>query len=149
MKRAKEKKTRKAKTIRQLDQLGRRHLLNVRIVMKNTVYVVGMKLPAQGDEAIPILRTNDYFGQYGKIARVYLRQPGIYIVYVRREDAARAIAALDGFPANGTVIKASYGTTRYCESFLRGQKCDQHACTNLHEWGGDGDCFTKDDVEIA
>ena len=30
--------------------MGRRHLLGVRIVMKNMVYVVGMKLPAPGDE---------------------------------------------------------------------------------------------------
>lgn len=50
VKRAKEKKTRRAKTIKQLDQIGRRHLMGVRIVMKNTVYVVGMKLPAAGDD---------------------------------------------------------------------------------------------------
>lgn len=36
--------------IKQLDNMGRRHLLGVRIVMKNTVYVVGMRLPAPGDE---------------------------------------------------------------------------------------------------
>jgi CCR4-NOT transcription complex subunit 4 len=50
VKRAKEKKTRRAKTIKQLESVGRRHLLGVRVVMKNTVYVVGMKLPAPADE---------------------------------------------------------------------------------------------------
>lgn len=50
VKRAKEKKARKAKTIKQLDGLGRRHLLDVRIIMRNTVFVTGMKLPAPGDE---------------------------------------------------------------------------------------------------
>ncbi|ORX39960.1 hypothetical protein BD324DRAFT_246136 [Kockovaella imperatae] len=173
VKRAKEKKTRRAKTIKQLTSMGRRHLLNVRIVMKNTVYVVGMKLPAPGDESIPILRSGDYFGQYGKISRIYLRDrttlsstavhtltpddpstsTGIYIVYVRREDAARAISALDGIAAPqgppGRTLKATYATCRYCDAFLKGQKCDNPSCQNLHEWGGDSDCFTKDDMEIA
>ncbi|ORY24964.1 hypothetical protein BCR39DRAFT_545379 [Naematelia encephala] len=173
VKRAKDQKTRRAKTIKQLDAIGRRHLLSVRIVMKNMVYVVGMKLPALGDDAIPILRGNDYFGQYGKISKLYLRDrsalpsstvhtlnsdnsstsTGVYIVYVRREDAARAISALDGIPAPagppGTILRATYGTTRYCDSFLRGQKCDNVNCQNAHEWGGESDCFTKDDMETA
>jgi CCR4-NOT transcription complex subunit 4 len=86
-------------------------------------------------QSISILRTNEYFGQYGKISKLYIRDRsplsssavhtlsddpashGIYIVYVRREDAARAISSLDGIPAPsgapGTTLKASYGTTRY------------------------------------
>jgi CCR4-NOT transcription complex subunit 4 len=161
--------------------------LGVRVVMKNMVYVVGMKLPAatpdevscsvqslrtQADvQSISILRTNEYFGQYGKISKLYIRDRsplsssavhtlsddpashGIYIVYVRREDAARAISSLDGIPAPsgapGTTLKASYGTTRYCDSFLRGMKCDSPGCHYLHEWGGDSDCFSKDDYETA
>ena len=50
VKKAKEKKARRAKTIKQLDSMGRRHLLGVRIVMKNWVYVVGVKVPGTGDE---------------------------------------------------------------------------------------------------
>jgi CCR4-NOT transcription complex subunit 4 len=50
VKRAKEKKTKRAKTIKQLTGMGRRHLLGVRVVMKNMVYVVGMTLPAPGDD---------------------------------------------------------------------------------------------------
>jgi CCR4-NOT transcription complex subunit 4 len=187
VKRAKEKKTKRAKTIKQLTAMGRRHLLGVRVVMKNMVYVVGMKLPAPTPDevsfihlflrrkadmqSISILRTNEYFGQYGKISKLYIRDRsplsssavhtlsddpashGIYIVYVRREDAARAISSLDGIPAPsgapGTTLKASYGTTRYCDSFLRGMKCDSPGCHYLHEWGGDSDCFSKDDYETA
>lgn len=124
-------------------------------------------------QAVSILRSNDYFGQYGKISKLNLRDRttltstsvhtlnpdnpatayGIYIVYVRREDAARAISALDGIAAPqgppGTTLHASYGTTRYCESFLRGGKCDNNNCIFLHEWGGESDCFTKEDMESA
>lgn len=188
VKKAKEKKAKKAKTIKQLTAIGRRHLLGVRIVMKNMVYVVGMKLPAIGDEvsrrsmnpclaahrrwsqALSVLRSNDYFGQYGKISKLYLadlksstsvpslgsdnsESTGIYIVYIRREDAARCISSLDGIPAPqgppGAVLKASYGTARYCETFLKGGKCDYSNCHGLHEWGGESDTFTKEDMEIA
>ncbi|WVQ71720.1 hypothetical protein IAR50_001261 [Cryptococcus sp. DSM 104548] len=170
VKKAKEKKAKKAKTIKQLTGTGRRHLLGVRIVMKNTAYVIGMKIPSPGDEALSILRSNDYFGQYGKISKLYLADPkststavpslnddasssGIYIVFVRREDAARCISSLDGIPAPqgppGATLKATYGTTRYCEAFLKGTKCDQSGCHGLHEWGGESDCFTKEDIETA
>lgn len=143
MKRAKDKKTRKARLVRQLGD--RRYLLDVRILVKNTVYIVGMKLPVPGDDALPLLRSPDYFGQYGKVTRVYFYAQGLHVVYVRREDAARAIAALDGYQ----MCKATFGSVRYCEAFLRGQKCDSHNCINLHEWGGDGDVFTKEDMVAA
>jgi CCR4-NOT transcription complex subunit 4 len=119
-------------------------------------------------QALPTLRSNEYFGTYGKITRLYLTDrssfpsydpedsstlKGINIVYVRREDASRAIMALDGIPAPqgapGKTIRASYGITRYCDSFLRGQKCDTTSCTNYHEWGGETDCFTKEDYDLA
>jgi CCR4-NOT transcription complex subunit 4 len=28
-------------------------------------------------------------------------------------------------------------------------KCDSPGCHYLHEWGGDSDCFSKDDYETA
>jgi len=74
---------------------------------------------------------------------------GVYITYHRREDAARAIAAVDGSPSPGggrEVMRASYGTTKYCMAFLRGANCSDHGCMNLHEWGDEKDCFTKEDL---
>ena len=75
---------------------------------------------------------------------------GLYITYHRREDAARAIAAVDGAPstggARGDVMRASYGTTKYCMAFLRNVSCSDHSCMNLHEWGDEKDCFTKEDL---
>ena len=118
-------------------------------------------------QQLATLRSNDYFGQYGKISKLVLhkRPPsaapppssssppppnvGIYITYLRREDAARAISALDGFPspsAPGQVLRASFGTTKYCEAWLRGVKCDNVNCLGLHDWGDERDCFTKEDL---
>jgi CCR4-NOT transcription complex subunit 4 len=73
----------------------------------------------------------------------------MYITYHRREDAARAIAAVDGTASPGgdnEVVRASYGTTKYCISFLRNLPCTNHGCLDLHEWGDEKDCFTKEDL---
>lgn len=43
-------------------------------------------------------------------------------------------------------MRASYGTTKYCMAFLRGISCSDHSCMNLHEWGDEKDCFTKEDL---
>lgn len=110
-------------------------------------------------QLIPTLRSHEYFGQYGKISKIVIvkrtspggRVPvvGLYITFHRREDAARCIAAVDGAPSpggGGEVMRASYGTTKYCMAFLRGVSCSDHSCMNLHEWGDESDCFTKEDL---
>ena len=69
--------------------------------------------------------------------------------YHRREDAARAIHAVDGSPSPGggrELMRASYGTTKYCMAFLRGVSCSDTNCMNLHQWGDEKDCFTKEDL---
>lgn len=74
---------------------------------------------------------------------------GLYITYHRREDAARCISTVDGAPSPGggrEIMRASYGTTKYCMAFLRGVSCTDHTCMNLHEWGDEKDCFTKEDL---
>lgn len=160
-----------------LDALGRRHLLNVRVVQRNVVYVVGLGSRFAKEEVrlltalfhirnkrmprkmIPILRSSEYFGQYGKITKILLvkRTPtgarnsvvGLYITYYRREDAARAITSVDGAPSpsgGGDVMRASYGTTKYCIAFLRNVACTNNGCLDLHDWGDEKDCFTKEDL---
>ncbi|KIY48351.1 hypothetical protein FISHEDRAFT_43537, partial [Fistulina hepatica ATCC 64428] len=159
IKRLTQQKKQRERERKELDALGRRHLANVRVVQRNVVYVVGVGSRFAKEELIPTLRSNDYFGQYGKISKILLtkRNPsgggapivGLYVTYHRREDAARAIAAVDGAPSPGggrDVMRASYGTTKYCMAFLRGVSCSDHNCMNLHEWGDEKDCFTKEDL---
>ncbi|TRM59939.1 hypothetical protein BD626DRAFT_559438 [Schizophyllum amplum] len=158
-KRLTQQKKQRERERKDLEGLGRRHLANVRVVQRNVVYVVGIGPRFAKEELIPTLRSTEYFGQYGKISKILLvkrtpsggRAPvvGLYVTYHRREDAARAIAAVDGAPSPGggkDVMRASYGTTKYCMSFLRGATCSDHACMNLHEWGDEKDCFTKEDL---
>ncbi|KAH0830320.1 hypothetical protein J3R83DRAFT_1690 [Lanmaoa asiatica] len=158
-KRLTQQKKQRERERKELEALGRRHLANVRVVQRNVVYVVGIGPRFAKEELIPTLRSNDYFGQYGKISKILLvkRTPsgggtpvlGLYITYHRREDAARCISTVDGSPSPGggrEVMRASYGTTKYCMAFLRGVSCSDHTCMNLHEWGDEKDCFTKEDL---
>ncbi|EMD34429.1 hypothetical protein CERSUDRAFT_117303 [Gelatoporia subvermispora B] len=158
-KRLTQQKKQRERERKELDALGRRQLANVRVVQRNVVYVVGIGPRFAKEELIPTLRSNEYFGQYGKISKIVIvkrtppggRAPvvGLYITYHRREDAARVIAAVDGAPSPSggqEIMRASYGTTKYCMAFLRGVNCTDHGCMNLHEWGDEKDCFTKEDL---
>ncbi|KAG6850600.1 hypothetical protein H0H93_011268 [Arthromyces matolae] len=159
-KRLTQQKKQRERERKELENLGRRHLANVRVVQRNVAYVVGIGPRFAKEELISTLRSSEYFGQYGKITKIILVKRtssgggapvvGLYITYHRREDAARAIAAVDGAPstggARGEVMRASYGTTKYCMAFLRGVSCGDHNCMNLHEWGDEKDCFTKEDL---
>lgn len=72
---------------------------------------------------------------------------GVYVTYVRKEDAARAIVAIDGSKGpDGKTIRASYGTTKYCTNYLRNLPCTNNICTYLHEPGEEADSFTKEDL---
>ncbi|KAF8610286.1 hypothetical protein BDV93DRAFT_550121 [Ceratobasidium sp. AG-I] len=158
-KRLNAQKRKRDKERKELEALNRRHFANVRIVQRNLVYVTGLGSRFAKEELIPSLRSSEYFGQYGKVSKILLvkraatlnrgADVGVYITYHRREDAARAIAAVDGSPSPGggaEIMRASYGTTKYCMSFLRGLQCTNNSCLDLHEWGDDRDCFTKEDL---
>ncbi|KAF7791288.1 hypothetical protein EIP86_002302 [Pleurotus ostreatoroseus] len=145
-KRLTQQKKQRERERKELDALGRRQLANVRVVQRNVVYVVGIG-PRFAKE------------EYGKISKIMIvkrtppggRAPiiGLYITFHRREDAARCITAVDGAPSpsgGNEVLRASYGTTKYCMAFLRGVSCQDHGCMNLHEWGDENDCFTKEDL---
>ncbi len=46
----------------------------------------------------------------------------------------------------GDVMRTSYGTTKYCIAFLRNASCSNKGCLDLHDWGDEKDCFTKEDL---
>lgn len=72
-----------------------------------------------------------------------------YITFSRQEDAWSAICSVDGFRLMGRTIRASFGTTKYCNSFLRNLPCNNPECLYLHELGDEGDRFTKDEVQLG
>ena len=122
----------------------------MRVTQKNLVYVIGLSLKLITDEALPLLRGQDYFGQYGKIQKIMINKRkdipplrggvfdksgssvSVYVTFSRKEDAAKCIAALDGAAVDGNTLRAAYGTTKYCTAFLQHRQCQNPNCMYLH-----------------
>ena len=91
---------------RQVESNNRKHLAGLRVVQKNLVYVIGLTQQSSEEDFLHTLRGNQYFGQYGKIAKIVVSKPkdatnndksiGVYVTFERKEDAAKCIAAVDG-----------------------------------------------------
>ncbi|KAJ2853345.1 transcriptional repressor general negative regulator of transcription subunit 4, partial [Coemansia erecta] len=139
---------------REIESNSRRHLANVRVVQKNLVYVIGLPANLSTEET---LRSHDYFGQFGRINKIVVNRRqtgssshhptvGVYVTYATKEDATRAINAVDGSMLEGRVLRATFGTTKYCSYYLRNIPCQNPGCMYLHEPGEEADSFTKEDL---
>ena len=122
------------------------YLKNIRIIKKNLVHVQGLpKSKAKTD----LLIANEYFGQYGKIQKakiVYKINPdnnkkaySAYITYSNEKEAAFAILCVDSLLIEGKIIRAFFGTTKYCSNFLDNNICPITDCLFLHQLVTDKD----------
>ena len=147
----KNQKKKKEKEKKDTEQVSRKQLANVRVVQKNLVYVLGLPPKLCTEE---VLKSNDYFGQYGKITKVVVNRKtnnqntGVYITYLKKDDALRAIEQVDGTNFEGKVIRATFGTTKYCSYYLKGQPCQNIGCQFLHENGEDAESFLKEESRL-
>ncbi|KAI8881124.1 hypothetical protein K501DRAFT_189620 [Backusella circina FSU 941] len=140
-----------------METANRRHLASMRVVQKNLVYIIGLHPKLATEEA-------NYFGQFGKIAKIVINkrqiaptshangtttmQPSaaVYVTYVKKDDATKAIHAVDGSVMVGRILRASYGTTKYCTYYLRNMACPNPNCLYLHEPGEDADTISKEEL---
>jgi hypothetical protein len=120
------KKLKEQKKI-QVDSNARKQLANVRVIQRNLVYITNLALSAAKEET---LRKNEYFGKFGKIIKTIVNRNNIYsgpqgpsvsayVTYLLNRDAHSAIKATDGTIKDGRLLRASFGTTKYCSYFLR------------------------------
>jgi RNA recognition motif-containing protein len=138
----------------------RRQLGNVRVIQRNLVYVVGLTLNVAKED---FMRRSDNFTKFGKIAKIVINKSNLtgtqkvdnvtrtptvsaYITYTRPDDAQRAIQAVDGTWLDGKLLRASFGTTKYCSYFLKGIECTNPDCMYLHDYGQEEDTFNKEDI---
>lgn len=154
--REKEKKQRE-KEKKETEMANKKHLAGLRVVQKNLVYVTGLNPPCASEELHSVLRSDKYFGQYGKILKIVINRknptshhqnPGlvVYVTFARKEDALRCINELDGSLCDGRLLRAAHGTTKYCLSYLRGHPCPNPNCMFLHEPGEEADSYTRKDL---
>ncbi|KAJ5093810.1 hypothetical protein N7456_009671 [Penicillium angulare] len=142
---------------REIEASSRKNLAGVRVVQKNLVYVIGLN-PTIRDEnqLLQTLRGREYFGQYGDIEKIVVSKAkpggnphqgiGVYVTFTRKTDAATCITAVDGSSNGDRVLRAQYGTTKYCSSFLRNEQCNNRNCTFLHETGEDSESYSRSDL---
>ena len=129
----------------------------LRITQKNLVYLIGFPKYLAYNEKL--LSSFEYLGQYGKILKINVNKNKIYnsnnpngpsyschITYSSFSESSLAILNLDNFVFENHIIKASYGTTKYCSNFLYGNKCNNKDCLYLHYFADVKDVINKDDV---
>jgi hypothetical protein len=135
----------------------RSKLAGLRVIQRDLVYVIGIPAEIAHEEQ---LARHEYFGQYGPIKKIavnhqiayaaHQRTPTVsaYVTFCSADDAWECLFALEGFALGGHAMRASFGTTKYCSSFLGGQaRCANPDCTYLHAAGDPADSFEKDEIE--
>ena len=62
------------------EHTNRKHLSGMRVIQKNLVYVVGINPPVPYEEVANVLRSDKYFGQYGKINKIVVNKKSPHTV---------------------------------------------------------------------
>ena len=130
------------------------YLTKLRIIKKNLVHVHGFP---QNIAKIDILQSKEYFGQYGKILNFLISSKvnrdnnrptfSAYITYSNEIEAACAILCVDSLLIQGKIIRAFFGTTKYCSYFLNNKKCkNSDNCMFLHQFGDNKDIIIDDNM---
>ena len=128
---------------------------NMRIIQKNIVYVIGLTASLANQE---VLSSFNFFGQYGIILKIVINQSGYtqkyqndvtysaYVTYSSKEEASLALLCIDNCTVDSHTIRCSFGTTKYCNFFLKGVDCINRECLYLHEWADEEDMIAKEDI---
>jgi CCR4-NOT transcription complex subunit 4 len=107
---------------REVQRLDRKHLQGMRVVQKSLIYITGLvaqsnlKTQREIDDMEKTLRGHQYLGQYGEIRKILLspgkevagygvQGMGVYVTFVRKEDAEQCMKALDGTENNGRLLR--------------------------------------------
>ncbi|CCI48188.1 unnamed protein product [Albugo candida] len=137
--------------------VNNRALADIRVMQRNLVYVIGLPEHFADEEK---LRSQELFGQYGRIIKAVVNKSHLhldrqrttvsaYITFSEKEDALSCIHVVDGYLLDGSPLRASFGTTKYCNFFLRNAQCTNSECLYLHELGDENDSFTKEEMHAV
>lgn len=111
-----------------------------RIIQKNLVHFQGFPDSLYNEI---LLLSPEYLGQYGHIRKIVLvskedkashkKVNSAYITFETNEQAAYCILCLDSIKINGQLVRAFFGTTKYCYHFLNNYQCfNKEKCMFLH-----------------
>lgn len=124
-------------SLRRSVTINSNELSNARIIQSKLVYLINLPESVADEAAV---KSEEYFGQYGQITKCVVTKNSVhtayqaYITYANEEDAAVCIKACNKFVLNGNELTLTFGTTKYCNYFLRGNTCPKPECLYLHEF---------------
>ena len=118
-----------------------------RIIQKNLVHFQGFPDRLYKKE---LLCSKEYFGQYGNITKIiltnksekknYKHSNSAYISFETSEQASYAILAVDSIIIDNMLVRAFFGTTKYCNHFLNNSPCfNSDKCMFLHYIANEND----------
>ncbi|GAA6042827.1 hypothetical protein NBRC10512_007718 [Rhodotorula toruloides] len=134
-------------------ELAMQNKANVRVRQRTQVQITGMTSKEANEDTLAQLKDADHFGRYGKVLKLFMskRSPSapqqgashphfqpvnVYVNYRTPSEASHCIAATDGtFSSEGNKLRAMWGMTRYCPTYLKGARCSNDNCTFAHEPG--------------
>ena len=123
------------------------YLSKLRIIQKNLVHFQGFPDNIADKN---LLAEKEYFGQYGNILKIVIvskfdevskkKSKSAYITFSSNEEAAYAILAVDSIEIDGQIVRAFFGTSKYCVHFLNNEECfNKEKCMFIHELADDND----------
>ena len=122
------------------NQENRLSLSKQRIIQKNLVHFQGFPDSLYNEN---LLTSPEYLGQYGNIEKILLvskedkktkqKINSAYVTFETDEQAAYCILSLDSIKINDQIVRAFFGTTKYCNHFLNNFHCfNKDKCIFLH-----------------
>eukprot|EP00210_Caulerpa_lentillifera_P004558 g4348.t1 len=144
------------KRVLKLTVQERKHLQELRILQRNLVYAVGLSLEICTEK---VLCEEEFFGQFGAIKKISVNRSSpyssrqskngptgaAYVTFEHNESAMKCVDAIDGAIWDGHYIRACFGTTKYCQAFLKGAQCNNPDCLYMHHLVNEG-TFTKEEM---
>ena len=130
-----------------------KNLSKLRIIQKNLVHIQGF--PEELHD-IKILSSPEYFGQYGVIKKICLvpKKASVdyyscYITFETEEQAAYCILAVDSIKIKNKLVRAFFGTTKYCNNFLKGYNCFNKNCKFMHHFADKNKDIVINDIKFG
>ena len=122
-----------------------------RIIQKNLVHFQGFPDSLYNKD---LLLTKEYFGQYGHIIKIVLaskedktfkkKTNSAYLTFETNEQAAYCILSVDSIKISNHLVRAFFGTTKYCNHFLNNYHCfNEDKCMFLHHLAEPSDIINE------
>jgi len=72
-----------------------------------------------------------------------------YITFEKEEQAAYCILAVDSIKIKNKLVRAFFGTTKYCNNFIKGYMCLNKNCKFMHHMADNKEDIVINDIKFG